>query len=83
MVMSILHETFQNDEFLKIDIFTFLSFYFFCLVLKWAEPLVGLIIIQYHAGASHLWLQWQGPPMHAAAATATLFSQTLIKHLKY
>ena len=35
MVMSILHETFQNDEFLKIFIFTFLSFYFF--VLSWNE----------------------------------------------
>ena len=30
-----------------------------------------------------LWLQFGGPPMHAAAATATLFSQTLIEHLKH
>ena len=30
-----------------------------------------------------LWLQCGGPPMHAAAATATLFSQTRIKPMKY
>jgi hypothetical protein len=30
-----------------------------------------------------LWLQFGGPPINAAAATATLFSQTLIKPMKY
>ena len=30
-----------------------------------------------------LWLQFGGPPINAAAATATFFSQTLIKPMKY
>ena len=47
------------------------------------QNVVKTLEISTFAKIKLLWLQCGGPPMHAAAATATLFSQNLIKPMKY
>ena len=54
-----------------------------CRILPPAKNVAKTLEISTFTKIMLLWLQFGGPPINAAAATATLFSQTLIKHVKY